>query len=61
MNDVGMGIVVTMRDMFSRNAAKIESSMDSLDAQSRPHPEGHDDDGRELLYNAVPWARTGKN
>jgi len=33
INDLGMGIVVTMRDMFSRNAAKIESSMDSLDAK----------------------------
>jgi len=28
-----MGIVVTMRDMFSRNAARIESSMESLDAK----------------------------
>ncbi|HOV76360.1 MAG TPA: phage tail tape measure protein, partial [Candidatus Hydrogenedentes bacterium] len=33
INDLGMGIVVTMRDMFSRNAAKIESSMESLDAK----------------------------
>ena len=33
INDLGMGIVVTMRDLFSRNAAKIESSMESLDAK----------------------------
>lgn len=30
--DLGLGIVVSMKDAFSRNAARIESSMQSLDA-----------------------------
>lgn len=33
INDLGLGIVITLRDMFSRNAARVESSMDSLDAK----------------------------
>ncbi len=33
INDLGLGIVVTMRDLFSRNAANIESAMASLDAK----------------------------
>jgi len=32
INDLGMGIVITLRDMFSGNAARVQSSMDSLDA-----------------------------
>jgi len=32
INDLGMGIVVTLRDMFSGNASRVQSSMESLDA-----------------------------
>ncbi len=32
MNDLGLGVVVSMKDAFSRNAMRIESSMQSLDA-----------------------------
>ena len=35
INDLGMGIVVTMRDMFSRNAAKIESAMRVIEGTAR--------------------------
>ena len=30
-NDLGLGIVVSMKDAFSQNAQRIESSMTSLD------------------------------
>lgn len=33
MNDLGLGIIVSMKDAFSRNAARVESSMQSLDAK----------------------------
>lgn len=32
MNELGLGIVVSMKDAFSRNAHRIQSSMQSLDA-----------------------------
>ncbi len=32
MNDLGLGVVVSMKDAFSRNAHRIQSSMQSLDA-----------------------------
>ena len=32
MNDLGLGVVVSMKDAFSRNAQRIQSSMQSLDA-----------------------------
>lgn len=32
MNDLGLGVVVSMKDAFSRNAYRIQSSMQSLDA-----------------------------
>lgn len=32
MNDLGMGIIVSMKDMFSQNAARVQSAMTSLDA-----------------------------
>ncbi|MCE5229160.1 hypothetical protein LLG95_06140 [bacterium] len=32
MNDLGMGIVVSMKDMFTQNAARVQSAMTSLDA-----------------------------
>lgn len=31
MNDLGLGIVVSTKDAFSNNAARIQSSMLSLD------------------------------
>ena len=32
MNELGMGIVVSMKDMFTQNAARVETAMNSLDA-----------------------------
>lgn len=32
MNDLGLGVVVSMKDAFSRNAMRVQSSMQSLDA-----------------------------
>jgi len=32
MNDLGLGVIVSMKDAFSRNAHRIQSSMQSLDA-----------------------------
>ena len=32
MNDLGLGVVVSMKDAFSRNAMRIEYSMQSLHA-----------------------------
>ncbi len=32
MNDFGLGVIVSMKDAFSRNAQRIQSSMQSLDA-----------------------------
>ena len=32
MNELGMGIVVSMKDMFTQNAARVQSAMTSLDA-----------------------------
>jgi len=32
MNELGMGVVVSMKDMFTRNAQRIQASMMSLDA-----------------------------
>ncbi|MEN6358279.1 MAG: phage tail tape measure protein [Armatimonadota bacterium] len=32
MGDLGLGIIVTLKDAFSRNAARVQSSMQSLDA-----------------------------
>ena len=32
MNELGMGVVVSMKDMFTQNAHRIQSSMMSLDA-----------------------------
>ena len=31
MNELGMGIVVSMKDMFTQNAARVETAMNSLD------------------------------
>ena len=32
MNELGMGIVVSMKDMFTQNAARVQTAMTSLDA-----------------------------
>jgi len=32
MNDLGLGVIVSMKDAFSRNAYRVQSSMQSLDA-----------------------------
>ena len=32
VNELGMGVVVSMKDMFTRNAQRIQASMMSLDA-----------------------------
>jgi len=32
MNDLGLGIIVSMKDAFSQNAMRIQASMQSLDA-----------------------------
>ena len=32
MNELGMGIVVSMKDMFTQNATRVETAMNSLDA-----------------------------
>jgi hypothetical protein len=32
MNDLGLGIIVSMKDAFTQNAQRIQSSMQSLDA-----------------------------
>ncbi|HOZ46586.1 MAG TPA: phage tail tape measure protein [Candidatus Hydrogenedentes bacterium] len=32
MNDLGLGVIVSMKDAFSRNAMRVQSSMQSLDA-----------------------------
>jgi len=55
MNELGLGIIVSIKDAFSQNAMRIQAFMQSLDAtrgggqraddaQSGPHPEGNDDD-----------------
>ena len=32
MSDIGLGIIVSLKDAFSRNASRVQSSMQSLDA-----------------------------
>ena len=46
-NDLGLGIVVSMKDAFSQNAQRIESSMTSLDEGA-------------LVVNGVRYLETGE-
>ncbi len=32
MNDLGLGIIVSLKDAFTQNATRIQSSMESLDS-----------------------------
>ncbi|HPP75908.1 MAG TPA: hypothetical protein PLU88_12375 [Armatimonadota bacterium] len=32
MNDLGLGIIVSLKDAFTQNASRVQSSMETLDA-----------------------------
>src|SRR5690242_17541852 len=34
MNDLGLGIIVSLKDAFTQNASRIQSSLQTLDAQT---------------------------